>query len=121
LKKILVVDDSETIRAEVARALGPAGFSVLEARDGVEGLAVAGKNADLALIVLDVNMPVMNGLDMLDKLRDDAKVAAIPVLLLTSEAEAALITRAKNAGAKGWLIKPVKPETLLLAVQKMAR
>jgi len=121
VKKVLVVDDSETIRLEVGRNLGHAGFSVIEARDGQEGLNMAGRHADLSLIVLDVNMPVMNGLDMLDRLKGDTATQPIPVLLLTTEAQDSLIERAKKAGAKGWLIKPVKPEILLMAAQKLAR
>jgi len=121
MKKILVVDDSETIRREVGRALVPTEFSVLEARDGMEGLAVAGQNPDIALIVLDVNMPIMNGLDMLDRLKQEPKTEPIPVVLLTTEAQESLIARAKKAGAKGWLIKPVKAEILLAAVKKLAR
>jgi two-component system, chemotaxis family, chemotaxis protein CheY len=121
VKKVLVVDDSETIRLEVGRTLGPAEFSVIEARDGAEGLATARANPDLALIVLDVNMPVMNGLDMLDRLKQDTKTAPIPVLLLTTEAQESLMKRAKQAGARGWLIKPVKPDTLLKAASQLAR
>jgi two-component system chemotaxis response regulator CheY len=121
VKKVLVVDDSETIRTEVGRTLGPAEFSVIEARDGAEGLAAARANPDLSLIVLDVNMPVMNGLDMLDRLKQDAKTAPIPVLMLTTEAQDALVLRAKQAGARGWLIKPVKPNTLLKAATQLAR
>lgn len=121
MKKILVVDDSETIRLEVIRTLGSAGFRVLEAREGAEGLAVATQNPDLALVVLDVNMPVMNGLDMLERLRQSPTTADIPVLLMTTEAEDRLIERAKKAGAKGWFIKPVKPEMLLMATSKLAR
>jgi two-component system chemotaxis response regulator CheY len=120
VKKVLVVDDSETIRLEVGRALRQAGFSVLEAGDGAEGLAVATQHPDLALLILDVNMPVMNGLDMLERLRESPRTAHIPVLLLTTEAESGLIQRAKRAGAKGWLIKPVKAEMLLMAVSKLA-
>jgi two-component system, chemotaxis family, chemotaxis protein CheY len=121
VKKVLVVDDSETIRSELQRTLGPAEFSVLEARDGAEGLATARANLDLALIVLDVNMPVMNGLDMLDRLKQDVKTAPIPVILLTTEAQDSLIARAKKAGARGWLIKPVKPDMLLKAASQVAR
>lgn len=121
MKKVLVVDDSETIRLEVSRTLGQAGFTVLEARDGAEGLAVATKNPDVALLVLDVNMPVMNGLEMLERLRQSPVTADIPVLLMTTEAEDRLIERAKKAGAKGWFIKPVKPEMLLMATNKLAR
>ena len=121
MKKVLVVDDSETIRLELGRTLGPAAFSVIEARDGAEGLATARAHLDLSLIVLDVNMPVMNGLDMLDRLKQDARTAPIPVLLLTTEAQDALIARAKKAGARGWLIKPVKSAVLLKAANQLAR
>ena len=119
MKKILVVDDSETIRLEVIRTLGQAGFNVLEARDGAEGLATATKNPDLALVVLDVNMPVMNGLEMLERLRQNPTTADMPVLLMTTEAEDRLIERAKKAGAKGWIIKPFKAELLVAAVQRL--
>jgi two-component system, chemotaxis family, chemotaxis protein CheY len=121
VKKVLVVDDSETIRLEVGRTLAPAEFSVIEARDGAEGLATARANPDLSLIVLDVNMPVMNGLDMLDRLKQDTKTAPIPVLLLTTEAQDSLIARAKKAGARGWLIKPVRSDILLKAASQLAR
>jgi two-component system chemotaxis response regulator CheY len=121
VKKLLVVDDSDTIRLEVRTRLGPVGFEVLEARDGVEGLKVSAQHPDIALIVLDVNMPVMNGLEMLERLKANPVTADIPVLLLTTEVQESLMQRAKNAGAKAWLIKPVDPEMLLMAVNKVAR
>ena len=121
MKKVLVVDDAAIIRSEVSRVLTPAGFTVLEGVDGLAGLELARANPDLSLVVLDVNMPVMNGLDMLDRLKEDRRTAAIPVLFLTTEGQEALMARAKKAGAKGWLVKPVKPEMLLKAVQQLAR
>jgi two-component system chemotaxis response regulator CheY len=121
VKKVLIVDDSETIRLEVSRTLGQAGFSVLEARDGAEGLAVIDKHPDLSLVLLDVNMPVMNGLEMLERIHGSPNMASIPVLMMTTEAEDRLIERAKKAGAKGWFIKPVKADMLLMAVNKLAR
>jgi two-component system, chemotaxis family, chemotaxis protein CheY len=121
VKKLLVVDDSETIRLDVRHRVEPAGFAVLEARDGAEGLKVAGANRDLSLIVLDVNMPVMDGLEMLERMQQDPSTAPIPVLLLTTEVQESLMLRAKAAGAKAWLIKPVDPEMLLMAVHKVAR
>jgi two-component system chemotaxis response regulator CheY len=121
MKKVLVVDDSETIRLEVRRTLEQAGFSVLEARDGAEGLATALANPDASLLVLDVNMPVMNGLEMLERLHEQGATATIPVLMMTTEADDRLIERAKAAGAKGWFIKPVKSEMLLMATKKLAR
>ena len=92
---------------------------MLEARDGAEGLATAIKNPDLALLILDVNMPVMNGLEMLEMLRQNPTIADIPVLLLTTEVEDRLILRARAAGAKGWFIKPVKPEMVVMAAKKL--
>ena len=121
MRKVLIVDDSETIRLDVRRTLGAAGYQVLEARDGLDGLGVAAAHPDIALLILDVNMPVMNGLEMLDRLRQDPSTACIPVLLMTTEAEARLIARAKAAGAKGWFVKPVASEMLLKAVAHLAR
>jgi two-component system chemotaxis response regulator CheY len=121
VKKVLVVDDADVIRAQVSRALSPAGFAILEAADGAAGLATARANTDLSLIVLDVNMPIMGGIEMLERLKEDQRTAGIPVLLLTTEGQEALILRAKKAGAKGWMVKPVKPEMLLKAVQALAR
>ncbi len=118
LKNVLVVDDSETIRNQVAGALGSAGFNVIEAGDGVEGLErLAGSN--VSLVILDVNMPILNGLDMLDRIKANPDTAGVPVLMLTTEVHSALIQRARDAGASGWIIKPVKPEHLLSAANKL--
>ena len=116
--KILIVDDSETIRQQVRFALPPADFVVLEASDGLEGLEQVAQEDDIALVLLDVNMPRLGGLDMLERLRAEPKHSQVAVLMLTTEVERSLIERAKRAGAKGWLIKPVKPELLLAAVTK---
>ena len=118
MKKILVVDDSETIRITVSDTLNKAGFIVTQAIDGVDGLARLAQDT-FDLVILDVNMPRLNGLEMLEKMRDDPKNAAIPVVMLTTEAHFALIDRAKKLGAKGWMIKPVKPENLVAAAKKI--
>jgi len=115
-KKILIVDDSETIRQRVSGALENAGFETLTAKDGVEGLVSVQQEAP-AMVILDVNMPRMNGLDMLDNL--DVKKSGLPVLLLTTEVEPSLMARAKLAGAKGWMVKPVSLERLVDAVRKV--
>jgi two-component system chemotaxis response regulator CheY len=115
-RKILIVDDSETIRQRVAGALEAAGFSTITARDGVEGLVAAQKEQP-AMVILDVNMPRMNGLDMLDSL--DVKSSGLAVLLLTTEVQPSLMTRAKKAGAKGWMVKPVNLEQLVATVRKV--
>lgn len=118
VKKVLVVDDSSTIRQQVAFTLSQAGYDVLEAVDGEDGIRKLAANADVAMIVCDVNMPQMNGLDMLEKLRSGT-AAVPPVVMLTTEASVELITRAKALGAKGWMVKPFKGDMLVVAVKKI--
>ncbi len=115
---ILVVDDSMMVRQQVSAALTGAGFKVVEAHDGVDAFAKLAVEV-AALIVLDVNMPNMNGLEFLKNLREDAKLAKIPVVMLTTEGQPKLMQEAKALGAKGWLIKPFKPDLLIAAVQKL--
>lgn len=121
MKKILIVDDSETIRQQVKRTLEQAGWETVEASDGVEGMTQAELHPDIAMALLDVNMPRLNGLDLLEKLRASPQTASVPVLMLTTEAEPALTQRAKKLGAKGWIVKPVTPQLLVNAVAKLAR
>lgn len=120
-RKVLIADDSRTVRREVCEALTGAGFTVIEASDGEEGYAALKAHPDLALAVLDVNMPRLNGLDLLDRMKADTSTAAIPALVMTTEVDPALIQRAKRAGAKGWLIKPVKLSHLVSAVSKLLK
>jgi two-component system chemotaxis response regulator CheY len=115
--KILVIDDSLMVRQQVSRALTGAGFSIVEACDGVEAHEKLAATADVRLIVCDVNMPRMNGLEFLEKL--SASGRAIPVVMLTTEGQPELIQRAKALGAKGWIVKPFKPEMLIAAAKKL--
>ncbi len=117
-KKILIVDDSRTIRQQVNFTLKKGGYEVVEAQDGLDGIAKVGENSDLAMIISDVNMPNLGGLEMVEKLK--AAGNQIPIVMLTTEGAKELIDRAKAAGAKGWLVKPFKPEQLVAAVQKIA-
>jgi two-component system chemotaxis response regulator CheY len=117
MKKILVIDDSPTVRQQVGLALVQAGYQVVEAVDGLDGLGKV--DASIAMLICDVNMPRMNGLDMLEKLRTDQRWKALPAVMLTTEGQPALIERAKKAGAKGWIVKPFKAELLVAAVQRL--
>jgi two-component system chemotaxis response regulator CheY len=117
-KKILVVDDSATVRQQVGLALTQAGYTVVEACDGQEGLSMLDKGG-VAMVICDVNMPRMSGLDMLENLRRDPRHAALPVVMLTTEGHPGLVERAKKAGAKGWIVKPFKAELMISAVSKL--
>jgi two-component system, chemotaxis family, chemotaxis protein CheY len=120
---VMVVDDSQMVRKQVARVLVAAGFVIIEAQDGVDALAQLSKgNPAPSLIVLDVNMPNMDGLEFLQSLRGRAGDGAIPpVVMLTTEGEPRLMQEAKALGAKGWIVKPFQPEMLLAAVQKLTQ
>ncbi len=119
MKKVLVVDDSPTVRQQVARALHDSGFEVVEAGDGFEGITRIEADDTIGMVILDINMPRMNGLEMLDKIKTTERSSKLPVVMLTSEGQRSMIERAKQAGAKGWIVKPFKPELLLGAVRKL--
>jgi two-component system, chemotaxis family, chemotaxis protein CheY len=118
-KRILIVDDSSTVRQQVGLTLTGAGYDVLEASDGQDGAEQIDKN-ELALVICDVNMPRMNGIEMLTKIKRTDGTPRPPVIMLTTEGQPALIEKAKAAGARGWIIKPFKPDMLIAAVRKIA-
>lgn len=117
--KVMVVDDSRTVRQQVGGLLSQAGYEVLEAADGIEGAEKIADTPDLSLVICDVNMPRMNGIDMLTLIKQEPKNAALMVLMLTTESQPTMIAKAKAAGARGWVAKPFKPELLLAAVRKL--
>lgn len=120
-KTILVVDDSRSMRADVRKTLEENGYDVVEAENGEEALgAVRGKN-DFAMVICDIRMPVATGLDVLEALKTEGRLPALPVVMLTTEAELTLIAQAKQAGARGWLVKPFKPADLVAVARKLAR
>lgn len=118
--KVLIVDDSTTVRQQVAAALGDTGLEVIEAEDGVDGLEKLDAHDDVGLVLCDVNMPRMNGLDMIAVVSRTERHAGIPLIVLTTEGQPELMRRAKGAGAKAWIIKPFKPDVLAAVVQKFA-
>jgi len=115
---ILVVDDSATVRQQIRLALSPAGYQIVEASDGLQGLEMIRSRPDLAMVICDVNMPNMNGIEMLRNVAKEAH--AVPVIMLTTEGNPALIRQARASGAKGWIIKPFNAELLVRAVAKIA-
>ncbi len=117
-KTALVVDDSASIRQLVCFTLQEAGFTVLEASNGQEGLAhLAGGRVDL--VITDLNMPVMDGIDFIRELRTRASSKYTPVLMLTTESQDGKKQEGRAAGATGWMIKPFHPEKLLQVIAKV--
>ena len=116
--RIIVIDDSETVREQVSTVLTGAGYEIVEAGDGVDGAEVICANSGASLAICDVNMPRLGGVEMLEKLAGAGNLT-LPVLMLTTEGRPDLIERARAAGAKGWMVKPFKPTMLLAAVQKL--
>jgi two-component system, chemotaxis family, chemotaxis protein CheY len=119
-KKILVVDDSRTVRHLLEAVLAEAGYEVLQASNGLEGVEVISTTRDISLVICDLNMPTMSGIDMLQVVKQEPRNADLIVLMLTTEDQPAMMARAKAAGAKGWIVKPFKPDLLLATVRKLA-
>ncbi|MFV3126199.1 response regulator [Niveispirillum sp. KHB5.9] len=117
-KTVLSVDDSASVRQMVKLTLGGAGYNVVQAGDGAEGLVKA-QEAPVDLVVTDLNMPVMNGLDLIRALRKLPAYKGVPILFLTTESDAAMKAEAKAAGATGWITKPFQQEQLLTVVRKV--
>lgn len=117
---ILTVDDSPSIRQMIKVALEPAGHTVIEAGNGAQGLALA-QSSRPNLVITDLNMPVMNGLELIKALRSQATLTGLPIVFLTTESSDTVKQEAKSAGATGWITKPFKPEQLLAVVGKLVR
>lgn len=117
-KTVLSVDDSSSIRQMVAFTLKSAGYDVIEAADGQEGLNKA-KMKTVDLVLTDQNMPVMDGLTLIRTLRAMPSYRTVPILMLTTESSDAMKMQGKSAGATGWLVKPFDPAKLLEVVKKV--
>lgn len=120
-KNILIVDDSESIREVVSFTLEDAGHSVISAVDGEDALTRLEGVDKIDLIITDLHMPKMDGIELIKEVRTDDKFKFTPILFLTTESQASKKMEAKEAGATGWIIKPFVPEKLLAALKKVIR
>ncbi|MDH5444919.1 MAG: response regulator [Gammaproteobacteria bacterium] len=117
-KTILIVDDSDSLREVVGIALKNAGYEVIEGADGQEGLnQLDGKKVHL--IISDVNMPNMNGIEMVTKIKEMDAYKFTPIIMLTTESGDDMKDQGRSAGVKAWMVKPFKPEQMLDAVSKL--
>lgn len=117
-KRVLIVDDSPTMRQMVSFTLREANFDVLEAENGQDALnKVQGQKFDL--ILTDLNMPVMDGITFIRNARGLAATKYVPILMLTTESQAEKKSEGKTAGATGWIVKPFDPPKLLAVIGKV--
>ncbi|MBI3438553.1 MAG: response regulator [Proteobacteria bacterium] len=118
-KTVLTVDDSRMMREMLLMVLQGAGFNVVQAEDGEEGLAsLAGANPDV--IITDINMPKLDGYGFIEGVRRDARYRATPILVLSTESSAEKKSRAREAGATGWIVKPFQAESLLDVIRRVS-
>jgi two-component system, chemotaxis family, chemotaxis protein CheY len=117
-KKILLVDDSASVRTVAGIALRGAGYEVLEAANGQEGLARL-NGEKIHLIISDVNMPVLDGIGFLKGVKQHPQYKFTPVIMLTTESGEDKKAEGRAAGAKAWIIKPFQPQVMLDAVSKL--
>ncbi len=117
-KSVLAVDDSKTMRDMVSFTLRGAGYQVVEADNGVNALkALHGQKVDV--IITDVNMPEMDGITLVKRIRGLPQHAGTPVLILTTESDQSKKDEGRAAGATGWIVKPFSPDKLLQIVAKV--
>jgi two-component system, chemotaxis family, chemotaxis protein CheY len=119
-KTIVIVDDSESIREVVSFTLENAGYQVLSAIDGEDALKFF-DGRELDLLITDLHMPKLNGIELIKKVRENANYKLLPILFLTTESQQSIKQDAKDAGATGWIIKPFVPAKLLAALSKVIR
>ncbi len=117
-KIIMTVDDSASVRQMVSFTLKQAGYQVVEAVDGKDALSKL-HGAAVQMVLTDLNMPNMNGIELIRNVRADPGCKFIPIVMLTTESQAEMKQEGKAAGATGWIVKPFKPEQLLAVVKKV--
>ena len=117
---ILVVDDSTLVRTQLRRALSGVGFDVTEAVDGEDAWERLSGGFRPDLVFCDINMPRMNGLELLERLQQAGLTPGLRVVVLTTEGQVEMIQRAKALGAKAWILKPFKAELIIAAAERLA-
>lgn len=117
-KTVLTIDDSAAVRQMVSFTLEPEGYEVVEAENGADGLEKL-RSARPALVITDLNMPVMNGLEFITQARGDAAGSGIPIVMLTTESAPEMKAKGKEAGATGWLNKPFDADKLIAVTKKL--
>jgi two-component system chemotaxis response regulator CheY len=116
---ILLVDDSPSMRQIIRATLSRAGYQTIEANDGSEALERLQTQPEIALALIDVNMPRLDGIALVRALRSKPETRFIPILMLTTESRKERREEARLAGATGWVMKPFTPDAMLAVVQRL--
>lgn len=116
---LLIVDDSESIRELISSNLIDAGYKVIKAVDGQDGLDKL--SSKIKLVVTDLNMPIMDGITMVKNIRKNASYKHLPIIMLTTESQLKKKNAAREAGATAWMVKPFEEDKLLEVVKKFVR
>jgi len=119
-KTILAVDDSATMREMIFRSLSDIGYQVVLAVDGIDALDKLQADTSPAVIITDINMPRMNGIALIDRVRREGPNRTTPILVLSTETDASWKARAREVGATGWITKPFNPERIAEAIRKVS-
>ncbi len=120
MKKILAVDDSASVRQMVSFTLRGAGYDVVDAVDGKDGLAKAG-NDKFDMIITDLNMPNVDGIQLISEVRKLPGYSFVPILMLTTESQAEKKDAGRKAGATGWIVKPFNADQLTAVIRKLVK
>ncbi len=118
-KTIMTVDDSSSVRQMVKFTLSDAGYDVVEASDGKDALSKLQGQVDM--IITDLNMPNMDGIELIKQVRSNSDYKFLPIVMLTTESEESKKNEGKKAGATGWIVKPFKPDQILGVIKKVMR
>jgi two-component system chemotaxis response regulator CheY len=116
--RVLTIDDSRTILAMLHHTLSNAGFEVLQAEDGQRGLSVLDANR-VDIVITDINMPVMDGIEFIRRVRAKGTHNSLPILILTTETSQDKREQGRAAGGTGWIVKPFDPEKLISVIHRV--
>ncbi len=119
-KTIMTADDSSSVRQMVSFTLKQAGYSVVEAINGNDAISKL-KTTPIQMLISDLNMPGMDGIELIKQVRAMPQYKFIPIIMLTTESQADMKQKGKAAGATGWIVKPFQPEQLLSVIKKVLR
>lgn len=118
-KTVLIVDASTTTRKQVSEALELAGFSTLEASDGLQSLSLLDSCQAIDLIISELNMPDLTAFELVKKIRDRLPQQHLPIMMLTSESQPELVKKAREIGAAAWIVRPYNPQHLIATARHL--